>query len=55
MEYGYDWNDDNLCVNFASIDYLTAVDVLTRILNEEIGLADKYNEPYYIMHKAEAI
>jgi len=55
MEYGYYWNDDNLCVDFASIDYLTAVDVLTRILNEEIGLADKHNEPYYIMHKAEAI
>ena len=55
MEYGYHWNDDNLCVDFASIDYLTAVNVLTRILNEEIGLADKHNEPYYIMHTAEAI
>lgn len=55
MEYGYHWNDDNLCVNFASIDYLTAVDVLTRILNEEIGLADEGNEPFYIMDKEDAI
>jgi hypothetical protein len=28
------------------------VDVLTRILNEEIGLADCDNEPYYIKKEA---
>ena len=54
MELGYHWNEDELCIDFSSIDYLTAIDVLTRILNEEIGLTDVRNEPYYIMHTAEA-
>lgn len=46
------WNDEDLYADFSSIDYLTAVDVLTRIMNEEIGLADNDNEPYYIREEA---
>jgi hypothetical protein len=46
------WNDEDLYADFSSIDYLTAVDVLTRIMNEEIGLADWNNEPHYIMKEA---
>lgn len=46
------WWDDDLYADFTSIDYLTAVDVLTRIMNEEIGLADNDNEPYYIRKEA---
>jgi hypothetical protein len=46
------WNDEDLYADFSSIDYLTAVDVLTRIMNEEIGLADNDNEPYYIRGEA---
>ena len=46
------WWDDDLYADFSSIDYLTAVDVLTRIMNEEIGLADGINEPYYIREEA---
>lgn len=42
------WWDDDLYADFSSIDYLTAVDVLTRIMNGEIGLADINYEPYYI-------
>ena len=47
-EEGYDWDSDELQINFSSIDYLTAVDVLTRIMNEEIGLADDEGYPFYI-------
>jgi hypothetical protein len=47
-----EWNDRDLYANFHTISYLTAVDVLTRILNEEIGLADCDNEPYYIKKEA---
>ena len=47
------WDDDDLYADFNTIDYLTAVDVLTRIMNEEIGLADlDDNEPYYIKKEA---
>jgi hypothetical protein len=46
------WWDDDLYADFSSIDYLTAVDVLTRIMNEEIGLANWDNEPHYIMKEA---
>jgi hypothetical protein len=51
-EEGIDWWDSELTIDFTSIDYLTAVDVLTRIMNEEIGLADINNTPYYIMKEA---
>jgi len=47
-EEGIEWWESELTIDFASIDYLTAVDVLTRIMNEEIGLADINNTPYYI-------
>ena len=47
------WWDDDLYADFNTIDYLTAIDVLTRIMNEEIGLADLAdNEPYYIREEA---
>jgi hypothetical protein len=47
------WDDDDLYADFNTIDYLTAIDVLTRIMNEEIGLADLAdNEPYYIREEA---
>lgn len=42
------WDNEDLYADFNTIDYLTAVDVLTRIMNEEIGLADWDNEPHYI-------
>jgi len=51
-EEGIDWWDSELTIDFASIDYLTAVDVLTRIMNEEIGLADINKTPYYIKKEA---
>jgi len=47
-EEGIEWWESELTIDFSSIDYLTAVDVLTRIMNEEIGLADINNTPYYI-------
>ena len=48
-ESGYEWDNDDLYANFHTIDYLTAVDVLTRILNQEIGLScDEMNQPYYV-------
>ena len=47
-EEGISWYEDELSIDFSSIDYLTAIDVLTRIMNEEIGLADWDNEPHYI-------
>jgi len=46
------WDDEDLYADFNTIDYLTAIDVLTRIMNEEIGLADCDNEPHYIMKEA---
>ena len=46
------WWDDDVYADFNTIDYLTAIDVLTRIMNEEIGLADCDNEPHYIMKEA---
>ena len=51
-EEGISWWEDELVIDFSSIDYLTAIDVLTRIMNEEIGLADCDNEPYYVMKEA---
>jgi hypothetical protein len=51
-EEGIEWWESELTIDFASIDYLTAVDVLTRIMNEEIGLADINNAPYYIKKEA---
>ena len=51
-EEGIEWWESELTIDFASIDYLTAVDVLTRIMNEEIGLADINNTPYYIKKEA---
>jgi hypothetical protein len=48
-----EWDDRDLYANFHTIDYLTAVDVLTRINNEEIGLAcDEMQQPYYIKKEA---
>ena len=48
-ESGYEWDNDDLYANFHTIDYLTAVDVLTRILNQEIGLSCiNMNQPYYV-------
>ena len=48
-ESGYEWDNDDLYANFHTIDYLTAVDVLTRILNQEIGLSCvEMNQPYYV-------
>ena len=47
-EEGYEWWAEDLQINFNTIDYLTAVDVLTRIMNEEIGLAGDDGEPFYI-------
>jgi hypothetical protein len=51
-EEGLEWDDDDLSIDFTSIDYLTAVDVLTRIMNEEIGLSNDEGYPYYINEKA---
>ena len=51
-ESGYDWDSEELQINFNTIDYLTAVDVLTRILNEEIALANEFGKPYYIKKEA---
>ena len=51
-EHGYEWDDSELCIDFTTIDYLTAVNVLTRILNEEICLADMDGSPYYIKKEA---
>jgi hypothetical protein len=52
-EEGYEWDAEDLQINFNTIDYLMAVDVLTRILNEEIGLAcDEMKQPYYIRKEA---
>jgi hypothetical protein len=51
-EAGYDWDSEDLQINFNTIDYLTAVDVLTRILNEEIALANEFGKPYYIKKEA---
>lgn len=48
-ESGYEWDNEDLYANFHTIDYLTAVDVLTRILNQEIGLSCvEMNQPYYV-------
>ena len=48
-EEGIAWWEDELMIDFTTIDYLTAIDVLTRIMNGEIALADKLDhEPYYI-------
>jgi hypothetical protein len=52
-EEGMEWDDDDLYADFSTIDYLTAVDVLTRIMNEEIGLASGFgNQPYYIREES---
>jgi hypothetical protein len=51
-EYGMEWDNPDLMIDFTTIDYLTAIDVLTRILNEEICLADMDGEPYYIKKEA---
>ena len=52
-EEGIEWWEDELTIDFSSIDYLTAIDVLTRIMNGEIGLSDKLNDrPYYIEQEA---
>ena len=51
IEEGNEWYSEDLAIDFASIDYLTAVDVLTRIMNEEIGLCNGDNEPYYNFKK----
>ena len=48
-ESGYQWDSDDLYIDFSTIDYLTAVDVLTRIMNQEIGLSCvEMNQPYYV-------
>jgi len=36
----FDWDDSDLEIDFSTIDYKTAVDVLTRIMNEEIILGE---------------
>jgi hypothetical protein len=52
-EEGIEWWESELAIDFSTIDYLTAIDVLTRIMNGEIGLADKLdNEPYYVEQEA---
>jgi hypothetical protein len=52
-EEGIEWWEDELTIDFSSIDYLTAIDVLTRIMNGEIGLADKLDhQPYYVEQEA---
>jgi hypothetical protein len=52
-EEGIEWWEDELTIDFSSIDYLTAIDVLTRIMNGEIGLADKLSHrPYYVEQEA---
>jgi len=39
-----DWDDEDVEIDFSTIDYKTAVDVLTRIMNEEIILGDWYSD-----------
>jgi hypothetical protein len=39
------WADDYYAVDFRSIDWKTAAEVLTRIMNEELILADENGEP----------
>lgn len=39
-----DWDDEDYEIDFSTIDYKTAADVLTRIMNEEIILGDDYGD-----------
>ena len=44
LDFSCDWDDSDYEINFLSIDYKTAADVLTRIMNEEILLGDDYGD-----------
>ena len=44
VEQYCDWDDDNYEIDFLTIDYKTAADVLTRIMNEEIFLGENYGD-----------
>lgn len=44
IEHDCDWDDSNYEICFQSIDYKTAVNVLTRIMNEEIVLGERYGD-----------
>jgi hypothetical protein len=44
VDHDCDWNDDSYEISFNSIDYKTAANVLTRIMNEEIVLGEGYGE-----------
>ena len=39
-----EWDDNDIEIDFGTIDYITAVNVLTRIMNEEIILGDEYGD-----------
>lgn len=39
-----EWDDDSYEINFSTIDYKTAADVLTRIMNEEIVLGHEFGD-----------
>ena len=39
-----EWDDDNFEIDFLTIDYKTAANVLTRIMNEEIFLGENYGD-----------
>ena len=44
VDHDCDWDDDTYEISFNSIDYKTAANVLTRIMNEEIVLGNGYDE-----------
>ncbi len=44
IEHDCDWDDSNYEICFQSIDYKTAANVLTRIMNEEIILGEHYGD-----------
>lgn len=55
-----EWDDDSYEINFLTIDYKTAADVLTRIMNEEIVLGHEFgdiliNKPALIGEQNESV
>ena len=44
LEWFCEWDDDSHEIDFLTIDYKTAADVLTRIMNEEIFLGENYGD-----------
>lgn len=47
VDHRTDWDDDLFEIDFLTIDYKTAADVLTRIMNEEIELGSESGNIYF--------